>query len=76
VHEVRRAVSPASYALGQRDELATAFYATLLPRCARDLFATLHGFESGALTVVSGRDILSACPQIRACPGDSMIASN
>ena len=68
VHEVRRAVSPASYPLGQRDNLATAFFQTLLPRCARDLFASLHGFASGALTVVSGRDILAACPQIRACP--------
>lgn len=69
VHEVRRAASPASYALGRRDTLATAFFETLLPGCARDLFAGLHGFDGGAPTVVSGSDILSACPQIRSCPG-------
>ena len=74
VHEVRRAMSLASYGLGARDSLATAFFETLLPGCARDLFASLYGFESGALTVVSGRDILAACPQIRACP-DSQFAS-
>ena len=69
VHEVRRAVSPASYAVGERDMLATAFFETLLPVCARELFASLHGFDGGALTVVSGQDILSACPQFRSCPG-------
>jgi hypothetical protein len=74
VHEVRRAISPARYGLGARDDFATAFFETLLPRCAHDLFASLHGFGSGTLTVVSGRDILAACPQIRACP-DSRFAS-
>ena len=67
VHEVRRAPRPSDYQSGARDNLATGFFEGLLPRCADDLFAARRGFDSGRLTVVSGRDILAACPQMRPC---------
>ena len=67
VHEVRTVSRPWDYAGGVRDNLWTGFFEGMLPACARDLFDARHGFASGRLTVVSGNDILRACPTIRAC---------
>ena len=67
VHEVRTALRPGDYAGGVRDNLWTGFFEGMLPACARDLFNVQHGFSSGRLAVVSGSDILRACPNIRAC---------
>jgi len=67
VHEVRSSPRPWDYAGGVRQDLWTAFFEGMLPACARDLFKARHGFDSGRLAVVSGDDILRACPEIRAC---------
>ena len=67
VHEVRRAYSAQGYWAGVRDELWTGYFAGMLPGCARDLFNAQQGFGGGRLAMVSGRDILRACPTIRAC---------
>ena len=67
VHEVRRISRPGDYEGGVRDNLWTGFFEGMLPTCARDLFNARHGFSSGRLAVVSGTDILRACPTIRAC---------
>jgi hypothetical protein len=67
VHEVRRVSRPGDYAGGVRDDLWTGFFEGMLPACARDLFTARHGFASGRLAVVSGNEILRACPTIRAC---------
>ena len=67
VHEVRRTSRPWGYEAGVRDNLWTGFFEGMLPACARDLFNVRHGFSSGRLAVVSGSEILRACPTIRAC---------
>lgn len=67
VHEVRQTPVPWSYAAGTRDNLWTGFFQGMLPACARDLFNARQGFASGRLAVVSGGEILRACPTIRAC---------
>ena len=67
VHEVRTVSRPGDYAGGVRDNLWTGFFEGMPPACARDLFNARHGFTSGRLAVVSGGDILRACPTIRAC---------
>ena len=68
VHEVRN-IGSRSYADGMRDDFATGFFAALLPKCVEDLFRSRHAFDSGAITALSGRDILAACPQLVRCPG-------
>jgi len=67
VHEVRRVASPWDYRQGVRDELATGYFAGLLPMCARTAFSARHGFDSGSLVVLSGGELLSACPDMRPC---------
>jgi len=67
VHEVRRVSRPGDYGAGVRDDLWTGFFEGMLPACARDLFSARHAFTSGTLIVVSGSEILRACPMIRAC---------
>jgi hypothetical protein len=67
VHEVRRVSRLGDYQRGVRDNLWTGFFEGMLPACARDLFNARHGFASGRLAVVSGAEILRACPTIRAC---------
>ena len=67
VHEVRNASRTEDYQRGTRNELWTAFFQGMLPACARDLFNARRGFTGGQLTVVSGSDILHACPAIHAC---------
>ncbi len=67
VHEVRRVSRPGDYERGVRDNLWTGFFEGMLPACARDLFNARRGFASGRLAVVSGSEILQACPSIRAC---------
>ena len=69
VHEVRRASLPWGYQAGVRDNLWTGFFERMLPPCARDLFGSRHGFDTGRLTMVSGSDMLRACPAIQACAG-------
>lgn len=67
VHEVRNLSRPLDYAGGVRNELWTGFFEGMLPACARDLFNAKQGFTSGRLAMVSGGEILRACPTIRAC---------
>ena len=67
VHEVRDASPSGNYAGGARDNLWTGFFEGMLPACARNLFNARDGFASGQLTVVSGSDVLQACPTMRAC---------
>ena len=74
VHEVRLVSRPGDYAGGVRDNLWTGFFEGMLPACARELFRARRGFAGGELVVVSGRDLLSACPTIRAC--GSRLADN
>jgi hypothetical protein len=68
IHEVR-AAQARDYADGARNDLLTGFFEGLLPRCAADLFASRHGFDSGRITTFSGRDVLNACPQFAVCAG-------
>lgn len=68
VHEVR-ATTPSDYADGMRDDFFTGVFEGLLPACVDRLFASRHAFDSGRLVTFSGRDVLSACPQIAACSG-------
>jgi hypothetical protein len=68
VHEVRKVSRPGDYPGGVRDNLWTGFFEGMLPACARDLFNARHGFDSGRLAVISGADVLRACPTIQACP--------
>lgn len=68
VHEVRRVSRPGDYQGGVRDNLWTGFFAGMMPPCVRSLLAQRNGFASGELVAVSGRDVLAACPTIRACP--------
>jgi hypothetical protein len=67
VHEVRSVSRPLDYARGVRDNLWTGFFEGMMPACARDLFAARHGFTSGRLAMVSGNEILQACPTMRSC---------
>jgi len=67
VHEVRVADSAWDYRQGARNALATAFFEGMLPYCARTAFSARHGFDSGNLVVMSGAEVLSACPQLHAC---------
>jgi hypothetical protein len=67
VHEVRSVSRPLDYAGGVRDNLWTGFFEGMMPACARDLFAERHGFTSGRLAMVSGTEILRACPTMRSC---------
>lgn len=67
VHEVRQVDSVWDYRQGARDSLATAFFEGLLPYCARTAFSERRGFDSGQLVVMSGAEVLSACPQIHPC---------
>jgi len=69
VHEVRDVSRPWDYAGGVRDNLWTGFFEGMLPACARDLFEARQGFAGGRLAMVSGSEILRACPTIRACAG-------
>ena len=69
VHEVRQASMPLGYQGGIRDNLWTGFFQGMLPTCARNLFNSRQGFDSGRLTVVAGYQILAACPTIPACAG-------
>ena len=67
VHEVRKTSLPWSYSAGVRDNLWTGFFEGMLPVCARNLFHARYGFAGGRLAMVSGEEILRACPTIRAC---------
>lgn len=66
VHEVRR-TSEGDYEHGTRDEMRTAFFAAMLPQCARTLFAERGGFRSGRLVTATGLEVLAACPEIKRC---------
>lgn len=69
VHEIRD-VPPGSddYGRGSRSEAGTAAYRWFLPGCVRKLFDSRHAFNSGAMTYVTGADLLKACPKLRPCP--------
>jgi hypothetical protein len=71
IHEARRVkCAGGSYDAGIRDEEGTALYRASIPACARRIFDSRRAFDSNKITSFTGREVLDACPQIKALRND------